>query len=212
VNGPTGKPHAPWHNAVLKTTKERDKATKQVRRLGLPLVQIAPKNWDTLAALDCILNSTSRNAKILDAGAETYSRILPWLFLYGYHNLEGINIVLKDRTKRGPMVYRYGDVTATDYPDETFDAIACLSVVEHGVDLDAYCKETSRILKPNGVLVTSTDYWQEPIDTHARKCSTYPFVSSRARNVHWQDVNLDYTFVVFTLKKLPKALSATHQR
>jgi SAM-dependent methyltransferase len=183
-----------------------------------------------LAALDCILASASRSANILDAGAEIYSRILPWLFLYGYRNLEGINVVFKDRKKLGPIVYCYGDVTATDYPDETFDAIACLSVVEHGVDLNAYFKETSRILKPNGVLITSTDYWHEPIDTHGKEMYGVPvhiftrleleqaiimaeqnglaLTSSldlvcNEKVVHWRGVDLDYTFVVFTLKKLP---------
>jgi len=230
ANGPTGRPNAPWHNAVLKTSEERDMATERVRRLGLPIVNDRNKSWDTLAALDCILASTSRNANILDAGAEMYSRILPWLFLYGYRNLEGINIVFKDRKKLGPIVYRYGDVTATDYPGETFDAIACLSVVEHGVDLNAYFKETSRILKPNGVLVTSTDYWHEPIDTHGKEMYGVPVhiftrveleqairmaeqyglaltspldLVCNEKAVHWRGVDLDYTFVVFTLKKLP---------
>jgi hypothetical protein len=69
ARGPTGKPIAPWDNAVLKTSKESDEATEQVRRLGLPIVRDLCKNWDTLAALDCILNSTSTSAKILDAGA-----------------------------------------------------------------------------------------------------------------------------------------------
>ncbi|MGB8513286.1 MAG: hypothetical protein WCE24_10920, partial [Pseudolabrys sp.] len=53
----------------LKTSKESDEATEQVRRLGLPIVRDLCKNWDTLAALDCILDSTSTSAKILDAGA-----------------------------------------------------------------------------------------------------------------------------------------------
>lgn len=229
ARGPTGKPIAPWHNAVLKTSKESDEATEQVRRLGLPIVRDLCKNWDTLAALDCILDSTSTSAKILDAGAETYSRILPWLFLYGYRNLEGINIGFKGNKKRGPIIYRYGDVTCTDYPDETFDAIACLSVVEHGIGLDAYFKEASRILKPNGILVTSTDYWHEPIDTHgkemfgvpvrvftrgeieqaiktAKRCRlalTSPLdLTCNEKAVHWGHVDLDYTFVVFTVKKV----------
>jgi SAM-dependent methyltransferase len=229
ADGPTSKPSAPWHNAVLKTSKERDKATEQVRRLGLPIVHDHHKNWDTLAALDCILAATSKGAKILDAGAETYSRILPWLFLYGYRNLEGINIAFKNRKKLGPIVYRYGDVTATDYPDETFEAIVCLSVVEHGVDLNAYFKEASRILKPKGILVTSTDYWHEPIDTHGKKQYGVPVhIFTRAeleqairtaeryglaltspldlvcneKVVYWREVDLNYTFVVFTLQKL----------
>jgi SAM-dependent methyltransferase len=229
ATGPTGKPNAPWHNAVLKTFEERDEAAEQVKRLGLPIVNDRPKNWDALAALDCMLASTSRNARILDAGAQTYSRILPWLFLYGYRNLEGINIVFKGRKKVGPIIYRYGDVTATDYPDETFDAIVCLSVVEHGVDLNAYFKEASRILKPKGVLVTSTDYWHDPIDTHGKKQYGVPVhIFTRAelelairtaeryglaltspldlvcneKVVYWRNVDLNYTFVVFTLQKL----------
>ena len=56
ARGPTGKPIAPWDNAVLKTSKESDEATEQVRRLGLPIVRDLCKNWDTLAALHCILD------------------------------------------------------------------------------------------------------------------------------------------------------------
>jgi SAM-dependent methyltransferase len=115
-----------------------------------------------------------RRAKIIDAGAETYSRILPWLFLYGYTKLEGINIVFTDRKRLGPIIYKHGDVTFTDYAPKTFDAIACLSVVEHGVDLSAYFKEAARILKPGGILITSTDYWQTPIDTRGRQMYGVP--------------------------------------
>jgi hypothetical protein len=50
--------------------------------------------------------------------------------LYGYRKLESINITFKRPKKRGPILYRFGDVTATDYQDETFDAVACLSVIE----------------------------------------------------------------------------------
>ncbi len=52
-----------------------------------------------------------------------YSRILPWLFLYGYKRLFGINLVFKEKTKRGPITYKHGDVTRTDYAPASFDAI-----------------------------------------------------------------------------------------
>jgi SAM-dependent methyltransferase len=228
VNGPTGRPSAPWHNAVLKTRRERDDAVSQVKRLGLPVVSDTQKNWDTLAALDCILSETSTSAKILDAGAETYSRILPWLFLYGYTKLEGINLVFTNRKRLGPIIYKHGDVTSTDYAPETFDAIACLSVVEHGVDLSAYFKEAARILKPGGILITSTDYWQTPIDSRGQQMYGVPVhiftqdeieqaislavqyglvltskidLSCDEKVVHWKEVGLDYTFAVFTLRK-----------
>jgi len=228
INGPTASPAAPWHNAVLKTRQERDDAIAQVKKLDLPLHADMQKNWDTLAALDCILSNTSRSAKLLDAGAETYSRILPWLFLYGYRKLEGINIVFTDRKKLGPITYRHGDVTGTDYAPETFDAITCLSVVEHGVDLPSYFKEAARILKPGGVLITSTDYWQTPINTQGKQMYGVPVhiftrdeitraiklaaqhgfvltskldLSCDEKVVHWKNFDLDYTFVIFTITK-----------
>src|SRR5947209_7897849 len=82
VDKPHGYPKAPWRNAVLKTCQEWEDAVKQVKALGLPLRSDLPKNWDCLAALDCILGKTNSDAYILDAGAELYSVTLPWLYLY----------------------------------------------------------------------------------------------------------------------------------
>jgi len=62
---PTGRPSAPWHNAVLTTRRERDDAIAQVKRLGLPVVSDSSKNWDTLAALDCIFRVHRRALKSL---------------------------------------------------------------------------------------------------------------------------------------------------
>jgi SAM-dependent methyltransferase len=187
-----------------------------------------PKNWDSLAALDCVLANTSKRARVLDAGSELYSRILPWLCLYGYKNLVGINLVFKEETKRGPITYKYGDITRTGYDQASFDAITCLSVLEHGVNVEAYFREMFRILKPGGVLITSTDYWQTPIDgkgqemygapVHvftqqeilqaiqlAERCGfalTAPIdLNCNEKVVHWEKVGLDYTLLIFTLRK-----------
>jgi SAM-dependent methyltransferase len=229
VPGHLEPPRAPWHNAVLQTRQERDRAIEQVRNLSLPLVSDPPKNWDSLAALDCILANTSKRARVLDAGSEMYSRILPWLCLYGYKRLVGINLVFKEKRKRGPITYKYGDVTLTDYGPASFDVITCLSVVEHGVDLVAYFREMSRVLKPGGVLITSTDYWQTPIDAKGHQRYSVPVhifsepeilqaielaqrygfaltapidLTCNERVVHWKEIGSDYTFLIFTLRKL----------
>jgi SAM-dependent methyltransferase len=229
LRGPVGQPRAPWHNAVLKTSQESNEAIEQVRNLRLPLVSDAPKNWDTLAALDCILANTSKAASVLDAGAETYSRMLPWLCLYEYRRLDGINIVFGEQKKLGPITYKYGDITSTDYDSATFDVITCLSVIEHGVDLKEYFREASRILKPGGILITSTDYWQRQIDTRDQQMFGVPVhvftqeeilqaielatgsgfaltapidLACDEKVVHWEQVDLDYTFLVFTLRKI----------
>jgi SAM-dependent methyltransferase len=222
------RPHAPWHNAVLQTERERDYAVDQIRSLGLPVMQDRAKNWDSLAALDCILSNTTPRARILDAGAELYSVILPWLFLYGYRRLQGINLVFNKPVRRGTILYEHGDITCTKYPSASFDFITCLSVVEHGVDLGAWLSEMSRILKPGGILFTSTDYWETPIDTRGQIAYGVPVrIFSRAdvqgiletaegvglqptgplcfackdRVVHWQKVALDFTFIGFALRK-----------
>ena len=215
-------------NAVLQTRQEWQFAVEQALTLGLPLHQDPPKNWDSLAALSAILTRTDSSAKILDAGAEMYSVILPWLSLYGYQNLTGINLVFDQPVKQGNILYEYGDLTQTRYQSNSFEAITCLSVVEHGVDIGAYFQEMSRLLKPGGILVTSTDYYDEPIETQGKVAFGVPLRSfSRLdieqilqlasqfdlhltssiglectdKAVTWLAHDLSYTFIVFTLQK-----------
>ncbi len=225
---PLGRPDAPWENAVLLSRDEWERAIVQALGLGLPLHKEPPKNWDSLAALDSILKRTKTTAAVLDAGAETYSVILPWLFLYGYRNLRGINLRFTSPIRLGPIRYERGDVTSTRFSDDTFDAVTCLSVIEHGLDLDRYFKEVARILKPEGIVITSTDYFETPVDTRGKAAFGAPIrifrrdeitdaiqVASRyglaltgpldlhsgEKTVHWKEHQLDYTFLVFTLKK-----------
>jgi SAM-dependent methyltransferase len=202
----------------------------EAQRLKLPPFSDPPKTWDTLGALYEVVSRTKKDALVLDAGAEIYSRILPWLYLYGYRNLIGNNLVF-DKSKpvrRGSIVYEYGDITATRFPDNHFDAITCLSVVEHGVDLEKYFKEMARILKRGAVLVTSTDYFEEPTDTRGMHAYGTPIrvftkadmieafktaeryglkltqpmdLSSRDRVVTWREFGLSYSFITFSMLK-----------
>ncbi|GAC1385651.1 MAG: hypothetical protein NVSMB33_14870 [Ktedonobacteraceae bacterium] len=226
---PHGYPTVTSSNAVLRNRQEWESALSQVKSLGLPPSNNLPKNWDSLIALDCILRKTNSEAEILDAGAEVYSVILPWLYLYGYRNLQGINPVFKKPLRRGPINYEYGDITQTRFANNTFDAVTCLSVIEHGVDLHSYFQEVSRILKPDGILITSTDYYDRPIDTrnliaygvpiHIFSKDEIMLAINTAREyglemkdminldcqetpVRWEEFDLNYTFVVFTLQKI----------
>ena len=44
-----------------------------------------------------------------------------------------------------------------------FDYVTSLSVIEHGVNIEKYFREMSRIIKSNGYLLTSTDYWPDKL-------------------------------------------------
>lgn len=154
-----------WVNRALGTQAEAAAAVAEIVACGLPPHQDAPKNWDLLVALGLILDRTDPRDPILEMGAPAYTRLLPWLALYGYRHLEGIDLVWKAPKRTGPIHFQPMDLTRTTFPDGSFAAIACLSVVEHGVDIEAYLREAARLLRPGGLLVTSTDFWSEPIVT-----------------------------------------------
>ena len=228
VSGPHGHPDAPWACAVLKSAKEVQESFEQVQRLGLPPVPDLPKNWDSLAALDLILRTTDTRSRIFDAGGEWYSMILPWLCLFGYKNLTVGNLVFDKKIHRGTIVYEHSDITSTKFSNGSLDAVTCLSVIEHGVDLNAYFKEMSRIIRDGGILITSTDYYDTPIDTMGQEAYGAPIhiftkdeitqalelatrygfslmfpieLRSAEKVVHWKQYDLRYTLVIFSLQK-----------
>jgi len=224
-------PDISFENRVLRSRDEWLAATQMVRDLRLVPHPDSPKNWDSVAALATILKSTSPDASVLDAGADLSSALLPCLYLYGYRNLLGINLIFERPQRRGSIVYEFGDITNTRFRSEQFDAITCLSVIEHGVDLEAYFREMSRILRPGGLLVTSTDYFESPIVTHGAVAYGAPVhIFSRAeiidaisiaesvnlrltsplalnsveKPIRWERLGLDFTFLLFTLQKMPR--------
>jgi SAM-dependent methyltransferase len=223
-----GEPTETQEAGTLKDRAQVQSSIDQVRKLGLPVFGDAPKNWDSLVALRAILKRTKRTARILDAGAEVYSVILPWLALYGYQDLVGNNLVFRAPRRIGPILYEQGDITKTKYPDASFDGVTCLSVIEHNVDLPAFFREMSRIMKPGAPLVVSTDYYESPTDTTGKTAYGGPVkifdadgvramlaeakrhglveaapidMTCTERCVTWERVQLSYTFIAFTLIK-----------
>ncbi len=213
-------------SAVLRTQSEYMAAIREVQSLGLePHQSTDRKNWDSLAALSAILKTTEPDARVLDGGASLLSKILPWLSAYGYKNLIGIDLSFRSKIRIGNIRYQHGDLTRTEFPNGYFDAVACISVIEHGVDIQLYFREMSRIIKPNGLLITSTDYWPDHIDTRGMETFDAPWrisdrgdmrgaietaencgfeldgkieLDARERTVAWN--RREYTFIYFALR------------
>lgn len=214
-------------NCALKEDKEYIKAINELERIGLSSHRFDQKNWDALAALDMILKNTDKSARILDAGGEVYSPLVDWLFMYDYTNLEVANIAFDKSFKRGPINFKPIDITSTPYPDNYFDAVTSLSVIEHGVDINRFFDEMHRVIKPGGKLIISTDYWIDEIDTTGKYAFNCPVKIFHKKNieemvdyvvssnmfsldddidyeckdkvVYWKEVDLDYTFIVFSM-------------
>jgi SAM-dependent methyltransferase len=225
---PRSKPGVGVQNAVLQNRAEWEAALSAVRELGLPPHEDPPKNWDSIAALRAILAETKPTARVLDAGAETYSAILPWLASYGYRNLIGTNLVFRKPVRVGPIVYEHGDITKSRFEDGTIDVITCLSVIEHNVDVSAFLHDAARTLMPGGLLILSADYFDPPIDTGGKVAyggpvkvfcaadvgkildearglglvpTSEPKLTCGDKCVTWSRFGLSYTFLLLTLRK-----------
>ena len=213
---------------VLRTVAASDRAVAECRRLGLPLHHDRPKNWDALGAVSTVLNELGTDVRVIDAGAARYSPVLPWLRLYGVRELIGNNLEFTRVTHHGPVTFEPGDITATHYDTGSFDAVTCMSVIEHGVPLEAFAAESARILRPGGLLIVSTDYDQDPPDTTGKSAYGGPvrifgpddirgFVKTAQANglsligelqlehperpVHWKRTGLDYTFIRLAFRR-----------
>ena len=220
----------PWSNTTLKSREDVELALKIIKNSNLNSHSDVEKNWDSLIALKIILQNSSPSSRILDAGGDFSSIILNWLYQFNYKHLFALNLIFKKRIRKGNIEYIPGDLTKSRFPDNYFDIITCLSVIEHGVDGDEYFLEMNRILKPNGLLITSTDYWISKIDTKGlvaynnpiyifdkksieillEKAKNYGFrvfgnnveLNCQEKVVNWKKFNLIYTFLIFCLKKM----------
>jgi SAM-dependent methyltransferase len=213
---------------VLSSTAQVDAAVAECRRLRLPLHHDRPKTWDALGAVSTVLNALGTQARVLDAGAARYSPILPWLRIYGVRELVGNNLEFTKVTQHGPVRFEPGDITNTQYRNDWFDAITCMSVIEHGVSVDSFLTESARLLRSDGLLVVSTDYAEKPPDTTGKTAYGTqvkifsptdietlvgdaaarglrlegPLRLAHAENpVHWKRTGLDYTFIRLTFRR-----------
>jgi SAM-dependent methyltransferase len=214
-------------NKTLKTKEIVAKSSAIAARVGIRSHEDEVKNWDNLVAIWNTTMTTDTNLPVMDVGATEGSSYLPTLAKFGYQNLTSININEPNPRTVNGVVYMQGDCTKTTFPDNYFGFIACLSVIEHGIDINAFMAESSRILAPNGHLIISTDYWQDPVDTYGQIAFGSPVkvftsqeisdmisqakkygleiigdvdLSCNQRVVNW--ISMDYTFINILFKKV----------
>lgn len=109
-------------------------------------------------ALQLLQPSVPSGSKILDAGCGP-GEVSAALIDSGY-DVWGVDIaepmILHARRRCTSDQFRVGDIEDMPFPDNTFDAIVCLGVIEYlDADHDAL-KEIARVLKPGGRAIIST--------------------------------------------------------
>lgn len=147
---------------VLQTLQEVETATQDLRSRGLPNHLTVQKNWDQWLLARC-LSASDRQCSIIDLGCGDCCT-LELLAALRFQDLHGVDLTVQQPSSDRPYQLHQGDLTATPFPEQAFDCAVSISVIEHGVDLSRFFRETYRILKPGGFLFVTMDYWQEKID------------------------------------------------
>jgi SAM-dependent methyltransferase len=104
---------------------------------------------------------------------------LKLLHTLGFENISGIDYELSPRWRLERLksffkktfspysVIQAGDLCDTKIASSSCDFITCISVIEHGVDVEAFAKEASRLLRPEGQIWVTFDYWEPASDNTA---------------------------------------------
>jgi len=160
---------------VLNSFEDLGKAVYNLHQYGVTSHHDPIKNWD-MPQINDLLCNFPKDARILDMGYAGRN-VLRLCYEKGFTNCIGIDlkVPIYDKVAQLWFTLRHGgkkryllmkmNLMKTAFPDSYFDVVIALSVIEHGVNIGAFLKETSRILKNKGVLFLTTDYWEPKINT-----------------------------------------------
>lgn len=150
---------------VLQNWQEIEAAGQEIQRLNLPLHLDVHKNWDHLLLYE-VMATQDKQSLMVDLGCGECCT-LDFLSALGFKNLHGVDLKVEPRGVI-PYTLHQGDIIKTPFANNSCDVAVSVSVIEHGVDLPAFFAEVSRLLKPNGLLFLTTDYWQEHIEIDSK--------------------------------------------
>ena len=159
---------------ILESTKQAEEATCWMREKKFSLHDTMQKNWDHYELIS-LVKEFPRSARVLDMGS-SQGFTLKVLHALGFENISGIDYELppQRRLERLKSLFRKtfsphsviqaGDLCNTGITSGSLDFITCISVIEHGVDIEAFCKEACRLLRPQGQMWVTFDYWEPACD------------------------------------------------
>jgi SAM-dependent methyltransferase len=149
------------------------------------------KNWD-LSLIRELVEAVPRDQLAVDLGAGGLAAVR-LLHEMGFRPVRGYDLgfkpkehliqmrdwlaltVRKHRPTGPPYRLFTRDLLRTGLPSGSVGLITCLSVIEHGVELRQFFREAGRLLRPEGRLYVSTDYWDPKIDTESRTLFGLPW-------------------------------------
>ena len=180
-----------------------------VDRSRIPAAIEEDKHWwfaSRTRALEAILgkHNRRRDLKVLDIGSGA-GNMYHHLSRYGdVIGVENHPAPVKVGQERGYDI-RLGDAGGLDFPDESFDLVTALDVIEHNDDDVAILREALRVLRPGGLVLISVPAFQwlwsfnDEINDHKRRY-TAGELEAKLRDVGFTPLESSYNnFLVFPL-------------
>jgi SAM-dependent methyltransferase len=132
--------------------------TQQYRRAGQRVFERAiQQNSENIARA---LVKRGPFGTLLDLGCDDGERTMVWASAARAQAIKGVEVV----AARAALAEERGiEISTADlggplpYEDETVDAVVSNQVIEHLFDTDLFLAESMRVLRPGGIVVTSTE-------------------------------------------------------
>jgi SAM-dependent methyltransferase len=158
-------------------------AVNGLLKAGMPIHGMPQKNWDIWQIYQ-LLKDKKKSTRIFDFGCRG-SYVLKLCRKMGLHQTYGMDLyklvnkheiliycreilthfIFKFIDGKNPYYLIRGDGLHNHFPNAFFEVIVSLSVIEHGVDLDMFFKESYRLLCNEGMLFVSTDYSHKKVNS-----------------------------------------------
>ena len=128
------------------------------------------------------------NGSILDIGSKNriYDHFL---------NQKPISIdIIENKEKE----INFGDVNDLKFPNNSFDNVVCLEVLEYVSDINISIREISRVIKPNGVFICSIPFMYRAHEDNCRYTNIYlnNLLSSYFSSVTIHPIGNFYTIIL----------------
>lgn len=159
---------APNRTLELEELDERPSYRRVLHRLDALLAREpraylhASKRWEYPWAVERA--GLAEGGRVADVGCG--ASIFPVYLAHAGHRVVGVDRTLPHRLGAGAGVrvdYVRADMTALPLADAAFDALFCISVIEHLPErrIPDALAELRRVLKPGAALLLTTDYYED---------------------------------------------------
>lgn len=148
-------------NEFLKTREQITQSSQWLKENGYINHPISCKDWELANVIQNI-----GDGDLLDMGADG-SFCLHNAIIKGIKGRKvGVDLIEVTGTNKAEGAEYYKeDLMQTNLTDKSFDTIVSLSVIEHEVNYERFAKECGRLLRKDGKLIVSFDFWDPKPDT-----------------------------------------------